>query len=495
MSRPQIPAPPFLVAGLGRAGQAAVRALCAAVGPELVSAWDADTGRAMRRLQQRLEVKGVRAWLGPPPRDTELRCGRSLVKSPGIPFDEPLIQRARAIGLHVLDELELGWRLSRVPMLAVTGTNGKSTVAGLIKAVISAAGYRVELAGNTEFGPPLSAVSESLDCVVCEVSSFQLEGCDHLLPEIGVLTNLTPEHLGRHGTMARYGECKRRLFVRGGFAVPHAVVDADDPFACALAKEMARRGGKVTRVGLAEEADYRLEAVQWDLRRARIAVRTPSGHVGLDTALPGAYNARNIALALATADLVGIEPETSIDAISAYEGPPGRFEHIDAGQPFSVIVDFAHTPDGLEQFLSAVRSGMTPGTQLTVVLGFAARPGTALRELGRLARQFSDHLILTTCGFQGFPPLPCLSEMLRGARTADGGEVEVILDRRRAIGRAVRSVAVGGAVAIPGRGALPAMLNDRRGIAVPFDDREVAREILNELAAPAGWGVAKPISS
>jgi UDP-N-acetylmuramyl tripeptide synthase len=153
-----------------------------------------------------------------------------------------------------------------------------------------------------------------------------------------------------------------------------------------------------------------------------------------------------------------------------------------------VIVDFAHTPDGLEQFLSAVRCGMTPGAQLRVVLGFAARPGTALRELGRLARALSDQLILTTCGFEGIPPLPCLSEMLRGARTAHGGEMDVILDRRRAIGRAIRSAAVGDAVVIPGRGALPDMLNDRRGIAVPFDDREAAREILNELAATRRLG-------
>lgn len=291
--------------------------------------------------------------------------------------------------------------------------------------------------------------------------------------------------------MARYAECKRRLFVRGGLAVRQAVIDTDDPFGCALANEVERRGGEVARVGVADGADYRLKAAQWDLRRARITVRTPSGHVELDAALPGSYNARNIALALATADLVGIEREQSEAAICAYGGPPGRFEHVDAGQPFGVIVDFAHTPDGLEQFLSAVRHGMAPGAQLTVVLGFAARPGTAMRELGRLAREFSDRLILTTCGFEGFPPVPCLSEMLRGARTAVGGEMEVILDRRRAIARALRSAAAGSVVVIPGRGALPDMLTDRRGIAVPFDDREVAREILDELAQSAGprsWG-------
>jgi hypothetical protein len=186
--------------GTGTGGPSrAVQALCQAVGPELVWAWEADTGRLARRLRRQLEAGGVRTWLGPPPAPSQVCRARTAVKSPGIPFEAPLIMSAAALGLEVLDELELGWRVSRVRMIAVTGTNGKSTVAGLTAGVLAAAGFRVQLAGNTEFGPPLSAAGQSLDWIVSEASSFQLEGSDRLLPEIAVFTNLTPEHLAGTG--------------------------------------------------------------------------------------------------------------------------------------------------------------------------------------------------------------------------------------------------------------------------------------------------------
>jgi UDP-N-acetylmuramoyl-L-alanyl-D-glutamate--2,6-diaminopimelate ligase len=490
--RPPIPTPPFIVAGLGRAGTAAVQALCERVGPEQVWAWDANTGRAMRRVQRKLEAEGVRTWLGAMPGRRQVRWARCVVKSPGISFHDPLIQRVRAAGLEVIDELELGWRLRRIPTLAVTGTNGKSTVAGLVTAALSAAGCRVQLAGNTQFGPPLSAAAESLDWIVCEVSSFQLEGCAQLLPEIGVFTNLTPEHLGRHRTMERYGECKRRLFIRNGLPLPRAVIDIDGAFGHDLAADVERRGGRVTRVGFSEAADYRVEAVQSGLRETLTQLRTPSGRLTLNTALPGAYNARNIAAALAAADLLGVERRISTQTVAGYEGPPGRFEHIAAGQPFDVIVDFAHTPDALEQLLRAVGSAKRSGTTLTVVLGLGFRPGAGMRDMGRLARRFSDQLILTTSGFRGLAPLPCLLELLRGARTTSGGEIRVILDRRHAIRQALQSAGAGDVIVIPGRGALPEMLFDVRGVAMPFDDREVARDLLGELAPEHAWGQASP---
>lgn len=446
----------------------------------------------MLRQKRNLEAEGIRTWLGVRPGRVQIRRVRSLVKSPGIAFTTPLIERALAAGIEVLDELELGWRLSGVPMIGVTGTNGKSTVAGLITAAISASGARVQLAGNTEFGPPLSAASRSRDWIVCEVSSFQLEGCDQLLPEIGVFTNLTPDHLGRHRTMERYGLCKRRLFLRSGRTVPHAVVNVDDPYGRLLAADVEHLGGQVTRVGFSDAADYRVESVQWDLREAQTAVRTPYGRLALQTALPGDYNARNLVAALATADLLGIDRRLSSQALCAYQGVPGRFEHIDAGQEFDVIVDFAQTREGLEQFLCAVRAGMKPGARLTSVVGLGGRPGTRMLEVGALARRRSDRLVVTTCSEFGAPPLPGLKGLLDGARTAAGGELEVILDRRSAIREALRSASAGDVIVIPGRGSSPQMLSDRRGRAVAFDDREVTRELLNELAPLSRWPQAEP---
>lgn len=481
-TRPSIPRGPFLVAGLGRAGRAAALALRQAVGPELVRAWDADTGASMQRLRSELEAEGIRTCLGPRLTRREVGWARAVVKSPGIPFDASVIQRALGKGREVLDELELGWRLSCAPMLAVTGTNGKSTVSGLATSVLSAAGRRVRLAGNTQFGPCLSAVSsESLDWIVCEVSSFQLEGCVHMLPELAVFTNLTPEHLGRHGTLERYGVIKRRLFINNGRAVSRAIIDVDGPFGRNLAADIERCGGVVTRVGFSAAADYRVESAGWDLRQAETRVSTPAGLISLVSALPGAYNARNVAAALAIADLTGVERRISVPALSAYIGPPGRFEHIDAGQPFEVIVDFANTPDALEQLLRTIRAGMRPSGRLRVVFGLGGAPGTAMQEMGRLAGRLSDQLILTTSGTRGLPPVLALGSILAGARMATGGELEVVLDRHRAIERAVLSATADDVIVIPGRGALADMRADPRGEPVPFDDREVARGIVRAV--------------
>jgi UDP-N-acetylmuramoyl-L-alanyl-D-glutamate--2,6-diaminopimelate ligase len=487
VSRLAIPSGPFLVAGLAAAGRAAVRALSDAVGPDQVYAWDCDTSAGMQRVRRELERSGVHTILGPELTRRQVGQARTVVKSPGIPFSAQVLQRALGKRRTIIDELELGWRLSHAPMLAVTGTNGKSTVCGLAIALLSADGRCVQLAGNTQFGPPLSAIaSNDLDWVVCEVSSFQLEGCVDLLPEVAVFTNLTLEHMGRHGTMRRYGEMKRRLFINEGRAVSHAVVDIDSDFGPGLASDIERHGGDVIRVGLSAGADYRVGSVGWNLRRSEISISTPAGRVSLRSGLPGIYNARNLAAALALADLMGVDRERSILTLNAYTGPPGRFEHVDAGQPFDVIVDFAHTPDALEQLLTTVRTGMAPAGRLIVVFGLGGAPGTGMQNMGRVVAERSDRLILTTSGFRGLPRMPALSSTLAGARTPRRAEWEVILNRRRAIEEAVSSAARDDVIVIPGRGALREMRNDGRGMSLPFDDRQVARELIVASRASAG---------
>jgi UDP-N-acetylmuramoyl-L-alanyl-D-glutamate--2,6-diaminopimelate ligase len=413
-----------------------------------------------------------------------MRRIRTIVKSPGIPFDAPAIQRARAVGAVVLDELELGWRLGSAPIVGVTGTNGKSTVAALIASLLSASGTSVELAGNTEFGPPLSVASVDRDWIVCEVSSYQLEGCPELVPEIAVLTNLSSEHLGRHRTMDIYGQIKRRLFVRNGATVAQAVVGVDDEFGRSLADDLQRRGTHVCRVGISRGSDYRIDAASWGLRNAAIRLRTPGGSVELQTALPGLYNAHNVAAALAAADLLGVKRDISAATIRRFPGVPGRFEHVGAGQQFNVIIDFAHTPDGLEQFLRAVRVGMKREARLIVLLSSFGRPGSAIHQMGRIGRELADRLVLTTSAFCGLAPVPPLEALLRGARETFGERIDVILDRRRAIKHALRMAAPGDVVAIPGRGAMPHLTYDR-GRPLEFDDRHVTAEILNQLIGRA----------
>jgi len=161
--RPEVPEGPYVVAGVRRAGQAAVDALCSLAGSGQVIAIDPGVAGVPRRVRRALDAAGVRAHLGSDGDVPDLSSARTLVKSPGISFDAPLVRLARRRGLAVIDELELGWRMSRTPMVAVTGTRGKTTVAGLAAAVLAASGRAVALAGNTDLGPSLSAVADGLD--------------------------------------------------------------------------------------------------------------------------------------------------------------------------------------------------------------------------------------------------------------------------------------------------------------------------------------------
>ena len=237
-ARPPVPVGPCLVAGLGKAGQAAARALLDRSPARSVHAWDRSRVPAVRGAARRLRRRGAAVELGGDGVASLEAAGPGalVVKSPGIGFDTELIATAAQRGHEVIDELELGWRLGRGPIVGVTGTNGKSTTCALIRRALEGAGADVRPAGNTEWGPPLSAACDHEGWLVCEVSSFQLEGAPAFLPDVAVLTNLTPEHLPRHRDMEAYGEAKRRMFVREHGAAPAAVVNVDDPFVARLAE-------------------------------------------------------------------------------------------------------------------------------------------------------------------------------------------------------------------------------------------------------------------
>lgn len=405
---------------------------------------------------------------------------RAVVKSPGVDLDHPLVAEAGRRGLPIIDELELGWRLTARPLVAVTGTNGKSTTATLIAAAMDAGGDDAVVCGNTLHGPALSAVPPGEGWLVAEVSSYQAEACPELLPAAAVLTNLTADHLHRHGSMAAYAEAKRRLFVRGDRAVALAVVNGDDGFGRRLAAEVRDRGGRAVTYARERPADYRLGAGAWSVDRATVSLDTPRGEVRLETRLPGPHNAENVAAALAVADCLGVPRSASVSALAETVAPPGRFERVAGGQPFDVVVDFAHTPDGVAQALATARGIAAPrGGRVITVLGLIVRGEREVRRrTGRAARAGSDHLILCGSSVKGEPPMVALSRTLVGAREARGGALEVVLDRRRAIARGLAAARPGDVVAILGRGPLAWMASDRVSDRERFDDREVARELL-----------------
>ena len=478
--------------GLGNAGRAAVEALAARVGPSSVVVWDDAGSDEVRAVQRSLAKRGIAST---PDAASALDHVGAVVKSPGIPMDHPVIADAGRRGIPVIDEFELGWRLSSQPVVAVTGTDGKSTTSALVLAALWDAGARPLLSGNVEGfrgAPAMSAIPPEHDgWIVAEVSSYQAEASPEFLPSAAVFTNLTRAHLGRHGSMASYGDAKRGLFVRGDRAVSLAAINVDDAFGRRLAREVSERGGRALTYGFAAEADYRLRGSSSWLRGGLVEIEAFGESVAVETRLPGTHNAANVAAAFALSEGLGLVRGTTLDALTSMPPVPGRFEPIDAGQPFDVVVDFAHTPAGIEQMLGTARELVSRREgRVIALMGKVGESYPSYREaVGRAARSGADHLVICGTSMRGEPRLVELSGVLAGARQVDDGDLEVVLDRRSAISRTLSRARPGDLVAILGRGGRRRMTYDTKGRPGSFDDRQVARELLGEMGyAPVGEG-------
>lgn len=482
-TRPPLPPGPYLVAGVGRAGMAAARALRALPG-EPVLAWDGLDGpaqdAAIAILHDKLGIRTVRGTgielfetTDPP---------RTIVKSPGLAYDTPLLLSALRRGLAVIDEAELGWRLDARPTIGVTGTNGKSTTTSLLASILAADGRRPVCAGNTRFGTPLCAASdEPGDILVAELSSFQLEGCPRLCPDAAVFTNLTRDHLYRHGSRAAYFACKRRAFISDdGDHVAAAAIGVDQPEGRLLAAELRDRGATVVTFGQAPDADRRVIEVEAVLTGPRILITEGKSTRLLSIRLAGWHNALNVAAALALADALGMDPGRAADAIERAAPLPGRFELVSGGRNFDVIVDFAHNPDGVARALegaSAVLRARRAG-QLRVVLStMSFVDAEQARATGAAAAAAADHVILTTQRFRLEDPAGAIHPGLRlGAVGA--AMIAIEPDRRRAIARALCGARPGDIVLILDRGESAGLVFDPDDVPRPLDDRAEVRKLL-----------------
>lgn len=296
--RPPLPGGPYLVVGLARSGQAAARLLAAR--GERVIATDAGHPEGAGRLRE----LGVEVHLDGH-REELVDSARCLVKSPGVPRSAPVVRRALTLGVPVLGELELAWRLLPNRFVAVTGTNGKSTVTELIGHILRTAGLEVAVAGNV--GTPLSSLVGELDpgaIVVCECSSFQLEDSEAFAPEVAVLLNVTPDHLDRHGDFDSYRAAKLRMFVNQGPS-DWAILDSSLP-----ELRDVRIGGRARIVDLAGASD---EALAAELA---------------DGPLAGPHNLANARAAQAAALALGVDREAIVRALRTFPGLPHRLERV-----------------------------------------------------------------------------------------------------------------------------------------------------------------------
>jgi UDP-N-acetylmuramoylalanine--D-glutamate ligase len=483
LDRPPLPPGPYLVVGLGRAGVSAARVLAARRGPASVRAWDANADTAQRRHATELRALGVEVRLGGEGLDL-LDGVATLVKSPGVPPSIPLMRAAVDRGLDVFGEFEIGWRLIAAPTVAVTGTKGKSTVASLCTAILAAHGRGPRLCGNTSFGAAITELVEaSPRALVAEVSSYQLEFRHELWAEAAMLTNFASDHLNHHGTMDAYAAAKRKLFVRGDEAVPLAVLNADDELGARLAGEVEERDGRVLRYGREASADYRIDACRWDLEGAEVEVATPTGRVEFATRLPGLHNAANATAALAMADGLGLPREPTLAALAAAPPPAGRFEAVPIEAPFDLVVDLAVNPVGVAAGLRTARPvAEARGGRLIAVISMLGYSGIehGLRN-GAIARELADHLILAGSSYRGEERVPALAALAAGARATAGAELEIVIDRRKAIARAIDLARPGDVVILLGRGQVAREATDRRGGFVELDDRSVGAELAHRL--------------
>ena len=405
----------------------------------------------------------------------------------------------------------LGHPDRRLRLIGVTGTNGKTTTTYLVKAALEAGGHRVGLIGTIrhlvgdEVLPAQRTTPEASDVLglldgmvragarfaVTEVSSHAvaLRRLSGIAYDVGVFTNLTQDHLDFHGTMEAYRDAKAAFFAtlgQGPKGRPLAVISADDPHGDYMA---SRCRVPVLRFGTVAGVDVRADGIALGPQGSRFVAVTPWGRTEVRLQLVGRFNVLNALGALAVAAHEGVPLEQAAAGLARVAGVDGRFEAVRAGQPFSVIVDYAHTPDGLENVLQAARA-LSP-RKLWVVFGCGGDRDRSKRpRMGAIAARLADRVIVTSDNPRSEPPEAICREVEQGVQeqlrqgSARAEGYEVIVDRRAAIGRALEQAGPGDLVLVAGKGhETYQIFHDR---VIPFDDREVARELLRELGYGGG---------
>ncbi len=377
-------------------------------------------------------------------------------------------------------------------LAGVTGTNGKTTTAFLLRGILEAAGRKPGLVGTVEWEvggerrPAPFTTPEAIDLqrifremvdvgdrsAAVEASSHgsALRRLDRVRFDALVFTNLTQDHLDLHGTMEEYFGAKRRLFT--GAAPPPAAVNVGDEWGRVLAAELedVHRAPLVT-FALDRSAEIRPE----NLEIGATGSRFRAAGIDVETRLRGRFNVENALGAVAAGLLLDLDEDAIAAGIASVSGVPGRFEAIDEGQPFSVLVDYAHTPDSLATALEAARE-LGQG-RVIVVFGAGGDRDRGKRPLmGKVAADLADVTIVTSDNPRSEAPLSIIEDVLQGT----GLDVEIDPDRRSAIARAVSLADEGDVVLIAGKGHEQGQ--DVAGVVSPFDDRDVAREALRSRA-------------
>lgn len=428
---------------------------------------------------------------------------RALVVERELPLNVPqvIVEDSRT-AMGEIASVIYGRPSDGLRMIGVTGTNGKTTTAYLIRSMLEAAGIRSGLIGTIEQwtgktkSPASRTTPESVDIqrLLAEMIASGCKACvmevsSHALAlgrtagtrfDTAVFTNITQDHFDFHGGFEDYLRAKRRLFEslgrtpgKGPKSVKAAVVNGDDPSA---AEFIRATQAPVITYGLGEANDVRAEAL--DVRGDGLAyvAHTPAGSLPVSLRLTGRFNVYNSLAALAVAYAEGIDLGRVVAGIAGTV-VPGRFEPVDVGQDFTVIVDYAHTPDSLANVLETAKS-LARGRVICVFGAGGDRDRGKRPQMGQVAAALADQIIVTSDNPRSEEPARICADIVAGINGSRLGAVEVIEDRREAIRRAVALAEPGDLVLIAGKGHED--YQEFKDRVIRFDDREEAAAAVRE---------------
>ena len=391
----------------------------------------------------------------------------------------------------------VGEPAKKINLVGITGTNGKTTIAYLLddvvrrlappSAMMGTVVYRVgdearPARHTTPEAPELQrflarAVEAGCRYAAVEASSHgvalgRLEGCEFAC---AVFTNLSRDHLDFHRDMESYFAAKRMIFERYLRSGATAVVGCDDAYGRRLAEILP---GPTCRFGFSEDADIRIELLDATFDGLDIRLRDRDEDRDFHSPLIGRHNALNLAAAYGAGRALGFEAEPLLEVLGQARGAPGRYEKVDAGQPFHIIVDYAHTDDALRNLLETTRA--LPHRKVLTVFGCGGDRDRPKRPLmGAVAARLSDRVVLTSDNPRSEDPSSIIREIELGTKAPrSGAEVLVEPDRRKAIRLALSHAEPGDVVLVSGKGHESYQIMGDR--VIPFDDKEVVREILAE---------------
>jgi UDP-N-acetylmuramoyl-L-alanyl-D-glutamate--2,6-diaminopimelate ligase len=389
-------------------------------------------------------------------------------------------------------------------LVAVTGTNGKTTTTSLIDAIVKASGAKTGLFGTIAYHTPLgdypapNTTPESVDLqgflgeisdaggkfAVLEASSHSLAmdrlwGCHFAA---AVFTNLTREHMDYHKTFEDYFAAKKRLFEGTGAGAPEvAVVNSDDEYG----KRLTGLAKKTVTYGLESDADITTKKFQLTFSGLTFTAQTPNGKVQVASSLVGRINVYNILASIGAAQALGLSNETIEAGIRSLESVSGRFQRIDLGQPYFVVVDYAHTDDALENLIRTARELNPKGRIITLFGCGGGKDRTKRPVMGEVTGRLSDLTILSSDNPRTEDPLKIITDIIVGLQKTSGKYL-IEPDREKAIGLAMDEARAGDIVLLAGKGHENYQI--LADATLEFDDRDMARRALRER----GYGETQP---